>query len=279
MQADLLDRRQTELAISGSDFVYLCVGLPYEHKVWADQWERIMANVIDACVDNDAKLIFLDNVYMYTSDLPNPFDERTAQQPSSKKGVVRKKVADLFMQAIESRGLRGLIARSADFYGVGASNSVFYLSFLERVLKGKAPQLLSAGNVKHTFANVDDNARAMVDLALCEDCYGQVWHLPVGTPITMDEALGIVNELRGTSFENSVMPGLLKRILPLFIPILKEAKEMEYQFENEYVMSYAKFSARFPDFEVTAYKEGISEMIASFEGATRKSAPTLATTS
>ena len=219
LKANLLSEEEADSAIKGSNYVYLCVGLPYDYKVWGKEWEVIMNNVINSCIKYDAKLIFLDNIYMYTHDLPVPFDEQTRQEPMSKKGKIRKKVADAFIDAYTNRGLKGLIARSADFYGKGATNSVFYLSFLERILDGKNPQLLSAGNVKHTFAYVDDNARGMVELALCDSCYGQVWHLPVGSPITMNEVLEVVNGILQTDCKNSVMPDLLRRCYPILFRV------------------------------------------------------------
>ncbi|MEO1217264.1 MAG: NAD-dependent epimerase/dehydratase family protein [Bacteroidota bacterium] len=261
VKADLRYAKETEIAIKGSDFVYLCIGLPYNHKVWEKEWPIIMNNVIDACIRYEAKLIFLDNIYMYSHNLPIPFDEKTLQQPKSKKGKVRKRISDIFVDAYSNRGLNGLIARSADFYGKGAKNSVFYLSFLDRILDGKRPQLLSVGNVKHTFANVDDNARAMVELALCECCFGQVWHLPVGPLITMNEVLELINDVLNTNFETSVMPNSLKKILPYFIPNLREPLEMQYQFEAKYEMNFNKFKKQFPNFKITPYKEGIRETI------------------
>ncbi len=261
VRANLLLAEEAHAAIKGSDFVYLCVGLPYNHKIWEQEWEVIMNNVINACIKYDAKLIFLDNIYMYADPLAVPFDENSIQKPRSKKGKVRKTVADLFIEACNKRGLKGLIARSADFYGIGATNSVFYMTFLERILSGKNPQLLSSGNVKHTFAHVDDNARAMVELASCESCYRQVWHLPVGSPITMEEILRMVNAILNTKHRSIVMPRFMKQVLPHFMPSLREPLEMQYQFEQEYVMSFDKFKKQFPNFRTTPYEKGIKETV------------------
>lgn len=261
VQADLLQKEDTQRAIDGSSYVYLCIGLPYNAKVWETQWPEIMQNVIDACEKAEAKLIFLDNIYMYASPLPIPFDEYTSQNPVSKKGKARKQTADLMINAIRDNKIKGLIGRSADFYGEGAINSPFYISFLERMLQDKGPQTLVSAEIEHTYANVLDNGRALVELALNDDCYGQVWHLPVGEPITTNEMLALFNKKLGSNFKISPMPTLLKKILPLFIPILKETKEMEYQFEQKYVMSDHKFRNRFPDFNVSSYQDGVNRMV------------------
>jgi nucleoside-diphosphate-sugar epimerase len=269
VQADLLRKEDAEKAIDGSSYVYLCIGLPYNAKVWETQWPQIIQNVIDACEKAQAKLIFLDNVYMYASPLPVPFDESTPQNPNSKKGKARKHTADLMLKALRDNKIKGLIGRSADFYGEGAVNSPFYISFLERMLRDKRPQTLVSTEIEHTYANVIDNGRALVELALNDDCYGEVWHLPVGKPITSNEMLVLFNKKLGSNFEISVMPTLLKKILALFIPILKETKEMEYQFEQKYVMSDNKFRKRFPNFKVTSYQDGVDSMVEWFKGAVK----------
>lgn len=264
IQANLLNLQAATLAIQDSSYVYLCAGLPYSSKIWEDQWQRIMTNVIESCAKNSAKLIFFDNVYMYSAPLPIPFDENTLQKPGTRKGKVRKHIADLLMNAVVNEKLEGLVARSADFYGKYAINSHFYISFLERMLQGKDPWLLFPGDINHTYANVSDNGRALVTLALCDDCYGQVWHLPTSGPIKMNEVLLIFNHIMETHYKLKVLPKSNQKFLSMFISVLKEIKEMSYQFEKEYIMCSDKFINKFPNFKVTSYEKGIEEMVQSF---------------
>jgi putative NADH-flavin reductase len=63
-KADLLNAQQTADAVEGSEIVYFTAGLPYNSKIWHDQWPIVMQNVIDACELHKAKLVFFDNVYM-----------------------------------------------------------------------------------------------------------------------------------------------------------------------------------------------------------------------
>lgn len=265
VKADLLDIAQTTKAIEGSDFVYLCVGIPYNSEIWAHDWPIVMHNVIEACSKNNAKLIFFDNIYMYgPAPLDIAFTEDHKQMPTTKKGKARKKTADLLLSAIESKQVQGLIGRSADFYGPRAINSTFYIMFLENMLQNKNPQSLNKPGIEHTYAYTEDNAKALVNLALDDTCYGQVWHLPVGDPITIQEIVDLFNKNLNSEFKVIYMPGFLFYILSLFIPILKEAKEMAYQFNSPYIMSFDKFKNKFPDFKVTSYDSGIQKMIRSF---------------
>ncbi len=266
INAGLMDEQQTVKALAGATHVYLCVGIPYQAEAWRRDWPKIMQSVINACAAVDAKLIFLDNVYMYgPSPLPVPFDESTSQDPSSAKGAVRKQIADMLMAADKAGKVKAVIGRSADFFGPGTVNSALYTSFLERILVGKNPQSVSKSGVKHTYANSIDNGRALVQLALDDAAYGQVWHLPVGQPITVDDVMAMINKILGTTHKVSYMPRFMLGILSIFIPVLKEVKEMLYQFDNPYVMSDKKFRAKYPDFVSTSYEEAMRQMIQSFK--------------
>src|SRR5215218_6370420 len=63
--ADLTNASATADAVRGSEVVYLLAGIPYKLKVWQEQWPVIMQNVIEACKQHNAKLVFFDNIYMY----------------------------------------------------------------------------------------------------------------------------------------------------------------------------------------------------------------------
>jgi nucleoside-diphosphate-sugar epimerase len=265
LEADLLDANQADNAIKNSDYVYLCVGLPYQSKVWTRDWPRLMQNVINACAKTNAKLIFLDNMYMYSQPLTRPFTETYPQNPITKKGLARKATTDLLLKAIAENKVQAVIGRSADLYGAFSTNSPFYISFLQNILKGKAPQVLGKQNVKHTYAYTGDNGKALVALALDEGTHGQVWHLPVGELITIDAVNEILNEELGTTFKVSYVSKIMRKLLALFIPPITEVEEMLYQFENHYEMSCQKFMTHFPDFKITSYKEGISKMVESFK--------------
>jgi nucleoside-diphosphate-sugar epimerase len=264
--ADLLKLEETQQAIEGASHVYLCAGLPYRTDVWLRDWPLLMQHVIEACLTHDAVLIFLDNVYMYgPAPLEVPFDEHHTQQPVTQKGWARYQTANILLEAVEEQGLKAVIGRSADFYGPFAANSPFYISFLERMLQGKAPQSIATKGIPHTYAYTLDSGRALVELALDPSTYGQVWHLPVGPAVTMDEVVQYFNTSLGTHFQVSYLPPFMRKVLSLFIGPLKEAGQMLYQYDTEYVMSFEKFKTHFPDFKATSYEEGVTAMVASFQ--------------
>jgi len=266
INVDLMNSDETKSALEGSTHVYLCVGLPYNSKIWEESWPKLARSVIDASAHNNAKLIFFDNMYMYgPSPLTVPFDEKELQEPQSKKGEVRKIVADMILAAHKDNKIKAVIGRSADFYGPNAINSTLYATMIKRMLDNKKPQWVGKAGVKHTWAYSLDNGRALVELALDNSTYGEVWHLPVGPEVTPNELLGNINQELGSDFSISYMPKPVLTLLSLFVPILRELKETLYQFDNTYHMSWNKFHTKFPEFKSTGYDQGIREMIKSFK--------------
>ncbi|MBP2033323.1 nucleoside-diphosphate-sugar epimerase [Clostridium algifaecis] len=266
VNADLLDLEQTTIALKDASYVYLCIGLPYNTKVWQEKWPIVMKNVISGCEQAQAKLIFLDNVYMYgPAPLNIPFTEMHSKKTISKKGMVRKIISDMILEAHSAGKIKAVIGRSADFYGPNVINSPLYVSFIERMLKGKAPQSLGKTNIKHTYSYTKDNGRALVTLAMDDSTYGQEWHLPVSKPITIDEIIVEINKVLNTDFKATVIPRVMLKLMARFMPSIKEIEEMLYQADYTYIMSDDKFRKYFPEFVVTDFETGIKQMINSFK--------------
>src|SRR5436305_13979072 len=112
VSADATNYQQTLEAVKGSSVVYLLIGLPYDLRIWSAQWPVIMTNMINACKETGAKLIFFDNVYMY-GKVNGLMTEETPYNPCSKKGKVRAAIATQLLKEAKTGGLKALIARAA----------------------------------------------------------------------------------------------------------------------------------------------------------------------
>ena len=141
--ADLSDANQVEKSIEGSEVVYLLVGFDYNIKVWQDKWPKLMRATIDACIKYKAKLVFFDNVYMYDKNAIPHMTENSVINPPSKKGAVRKEIADMLLNEVKSGKLTALIARSADFYGPNNDKSFLIEIVYKNIKKGKKMQVVS----------------------------------------------------------------------------------------------------------------------------------------
>jgi nucleoside-diphosphate-sugar epimerase len=257
--ADVLNRDQVFQAVRGSDIVYLLVGLQYDIKVWRAGWPAIMRNTIDACKASGAKLIFFDNVYKY-GKVDGKMTESTPFNPCSEKGKVRAELDEMLLKEMKSGSLTAIIAKAADFYGPRATNtSVPYIMIFDRLKKGKAAQCFIHANQVHTYTYTPDAARALYLLAVTESAYGQTWHLPNTLPaITANNFISIAAKYMNAKAKVQVLPKWLISIVGLFVPIMKEMKEMLYQNEYSYEFDSSKFEKAF-QFKPTSYEEGIRQ--------------------
>lgn len=259
ISADVLNPESLNNAVKGSEVVYFCVGLTYNTKVWQRDWLPLIENVITACIANKAKLVFLDNVYMYGL-VVGEMTEQTPMNPTSKKGEIRKAVAEKLLDAFKNRGLKGCIARSADFYGPDCSNSMLTATVFENLAKGKTAQLLGNPDKIHSYTFTEDIAKSMATLGVDSRADGQVWHLPTAkNPLTGHQMVEKIAQSMGVKPKLTSMGNFLVRLLGIFIPILREVHEMMYQYNNDYVFNSEKYERVFGDVSPMPYEQGIAK--------------------
>ena len=259
ISADLLDAVQTRDAVKDSDIVYLTVGLPYSTKVWQKEWTVIIENVINACQEQQAKLVFFDNVYMYGL-VEGKMREDTPYNPRSEKGKVREKVTTMLETAMKEGHIEALIARSADFYGKDAAHSFAMPMIFDKYKAGKTASWLLNKTLPHSMTYIPDAAKALALLGNDTSCYNQTWHLPTSSPaLTGKMFMDEVAKAYGVKPKQSVISAFMMRLAGLFVPSIKETKEMDYQFTYAYILDSSKFEKKF--FQATPYKEAIAEIV------------------
>jgi nucleoside-diphosphate-sugar epimerase len=264
VSANLVDAEQTMKAVQGSEVVYLTVGLPYSIKTWQSQWPMIMKNVIDACEKHNAKLVFFDNVYSY-GRVNGWMTENTVMNPSSKKGEVRKKIADMVLDEVNRGNLKAIIARAADFYGPNTPLSFVNVMVFDNFKKGKKAQWLINDKVKHSLTYTPDAGKATAILGNTESAYNQVWHLPTDrNALTGKEFIEKVAKKFGLSPRYMVLPRWMVQMVGLVNGIVRESVEMLYQNDSDYLFDSSKFDKAF-DFKATSYSQGIRETVMSMK--------------
>ena len=266
VSADLADRDQTVKAVAGSSVVHLLAGLPYDHKVWAETWPRIMANTIEACKRAGAKLIFFDNVYMY-GRVAGPMTEDTPFNPLSRKGEIRAKIATTLMDEWKAGGLTAMIARAADFYGPNAKTGVANVMVFVPMSKKEKAMCLVNDSLPHSYTYTPDAAEALMKLAASDSAWNQTWHLPTTpNPLTVKEFIAEAAEAMGVPPKYRVLGRPMVRIAGWFDPMVREVYEMLYQNDSPYRFDSSKYARTF-GFSGTPYAEGIRATARFYRGA------------
>ncbi len=259
--ADLMDADAVSQAVAGSEVAYLTVGLPYNHRIWEKQWPLIMQHVIAACCKHHCKLVFFDNVYMYDKTAIPHMKEDVPINPPSRKGKVRAKLVAMIFEAIQTKSLQALIARSADFYGPNAKNGILNILVLNNMKKGKRANWQSDVNKIHSVTYTPDAAKATAMLGNTPSAYNQVWHLPTSTErLTGKQFINLAAAILGVRASCFVLSPFLIRLAGLFSTTVRELGEMQYQNTQDYFFDSSKFNDHF-NFTPTSYEAGIRETL------------------
>lgn len=255
--ADLTDYAQTLAAVKGATVVFLCAGLTYDHKVWGVAWPKIMDNVINACKAAQARLIFFDNVYMYGL-VNGKMTEDTPYHPSSKKGEIRARIASKLMEEVKAGNIQASIARSADFYGPGASSTgILNMLVIDKLAKGSRAMWLGNDQVTHSFTFTPDAGKGLFLLAENKNTDNQVWHLPTTNPAPTGKAyINMIAAQLNVKPRYMVMGGMMMRMAGWFDNTINEIREMLYQNNYPYIFDATKFAQHF-NYVPCSYEKGI----------------------
>jgi nucleoside-diphosphate-sugar epimerase len=258
MAADLTNRESTLAACQGATIVYHCAGIPYNQ--WTTYMPVMLDNVISAVRATGATLVYIDNNYMY-APTSQPLTEESLQAPVSRKGKLRKHLAETILTAHAQGQIRATIGRTPDFYGPGVRTSAVGEQFFTAVVAGKRVPWLGKLDVSHALAFVEDTAQDLLILGRHEQAVGQVWHLPTAQELTGRQYIAMASEAAGVLAKPLVVSGLLLRVLGLANPVLRESVEMLYEFKEPLLFDGSKFTSAFGG-TPTPHKEALRRTVA-----------------
>lgn len=242
---DALDAASVHAFVAGASQVVLAVGFPYFGKVWRDAWPRAMSNAVEACSATGARLVFVDNLYMY-GPREAPLTEETPLVDYGVKPASRAAATRIWQAASKAGRLRVAAVRAPDFYGPGVAVSALGERAFGALAKGKAASLIGSADLPHDFAYVPDFGRAVVSLLDApDDAYGQAWHVPCAPTRTPREILKIGADALGVANKVSVLPYWSLGLIGLFVPQVKELPEMRFQWDRPYRVDSSRFAKRF----------------------------------
>lgn len=256
---DLTVRESVLAAAAGAAAVICCAGFPYRAAVWERAWPVAMDNMLAAAAG--ARFIFADNLYMYgpqtvalVEDLP--------LTDFGRKPKLRAQITRLW-QAAHGRGLTEAVAvRASDFYGPRVETSVLSSLGIARLASGKPALAPYSPDHPHDFCYVPDFARALITLLDAgSDCYGQAWHVPNAPTQTLRQLLQMAAQQLDAELRLNVLPEWLKPIVGMFVPDMRELREMRFQTDRAYRVNSEKFARRFWS-NPTPFADGIAATIA-----------------
>jgi nucleoside-diphosphate-sugar epimerase len=209
---DVSDAAFASSATRGARVVYQALNPPY-HR-WAHEFPGLQAAAIAAAQAAGARLVVMDNVYMYGRANGRPFTEDRAYDPHTRKGRVRAQMARELMAAHDAGRVQVTVGRASDFFGPRAGEQSLIGDWvIPPALVDKTASVMGDPDMPHTYTFIPDIGENLV--ALVYQAAGTKPRLKV-TPAWQMRALGLVNRT------------------------VREINEMRYEFDEPFIVDASR---------------------------------------
>src|SRR5215207_10686265 len=112
---DATDEVFAREASEGASVVYFALNPPYNK--WPEFFPPLQAGVLEGAASAGAKLVAMENLYMYGLTDGRPLTEDLPYAPNTRKGTVRARMSQELMEAHQSGKVQVAIGRASDYFG------------------------------------------------------------------------------------------------------------------------------------------------------------------
>ncbi|WP_037363969.1 NAD-dependent epimerase/dehydratase family protein [Amycolatopsis orientalis] len=257
---DAADQAALIEATKGATAVYSCASPPY-HR-WATDWPPLQASICAAAEANDALLVSLGNLYGY-GPVDGPLTENLPFAATGTKGRVRALLSEQLLAMHDEGRIRAVEVRASDFFGPGVTEGGHLAArVVPNVLRGRKVQVLGDPDAPHSWTYISDVARTLVAAAREEKAWGKAWHVPTGPPRSARVMVALLCEAAG------VPPVAVQRLSPTLLraaglvsPMVRELREVRYQFDRPFVLD-SRAAQEFFGIEPTREKDQFAATVA-----------------
>lgn len=240
---DASDAAFTTTVSAGANVIYQTLNPPYDQ--WEQQFPALQGGVLAAAQANGARLVSMENVYMYGRPNGQPLTEDRAHDAHTHKGQLRSRMSSELLAAHSAGNVEVSIGRASDYFGPrGGAQSNLGDRVFPAALTGGTATVLGNPDQPHTYSFIPDIGEGLAVLGEHPDAPGQVWHLPNDPDThTTRQLVDIVYRLAGQSRTRlrQVHP-LLLRALALTNPTVRSLLEMQYQFDEPFIVDSSRIS-------------------------------------
>jgi nucleoside-diphosphate-sugar epimerase len=240
---DAADPRFTTAVTRGASVVYQTLNPPYAR--WLEEFPALQAGVLAAAETNGARLVSMENVYMYGRPAGQPLTETRAYAAHTRKGQLRARMARDLLAAHEAGRVQVAIGRASDYFGPrGRAQSNLGDRVFPAALAGSTATVLGDPDQPHTYTYIPDIGEGLAVLGEHPEAPGQVWHLPNDPETrTTRQLVDIVyRQANQPRTRLRAVPPLLIRLGALTNRTLRELLEMRYQFDEPFIVDSSKIA-------------------------------------
>lgn len=232
--ADAADADRLTALATGAVALYNCVNPP-SYTVWPQVWPPVAAAFLAAAERTGATLVVAANLYPY-GPVDGPMVEGMPDAATTVKARIRAQMWADALAAHQAGRIRAVEVRGSDYMGPWVTQA-HIARVIPAALAGKTVRVVGRPDQPHSFTDVRDMGRALATVAQRPETWGRVWHAPTNPPRTQAEAVADV--CRAAGREPVRVKGFPRAVLGLggrVVPLLRELRETEYQFQRPYVL-------------------------------------------
>ena len=241
--ADVTCKTAMEAIAERSELIFSCTDMPYQQ--WANFYPATATALAYALSKTTARLVFADNLYSYGNVMGTEMNEQMAHKAKTKKGMIRAGVINTLLNSGDEFSSRVAFVKAADFIGPNIHKGIFGIDFLDKMYHGKTITLFGNIALPHTFTYIKDFAAAMINVGTADETFGQIWHVPNATALSVDKWVHLFEVIANQKIKKTVLPKFVIRVAGIFNSFIKELYEMAYQFEYPYLVNHDKYVNRF----------------------------------
>jgi nucleoside-diphosphate-sugar epimerase len=241
---DASDPAFTTAVAGGARVVYQTLNPPYDQ--WAQHFPALQAGVMAAAEAHGARLVSMENVYMYGRPNGRPLTEDRAHDAHTHKGRLRSRMARELLAAHAAGRVEVAIGRASDYFGPrGGAQSNLGDRAMPAALAGRTATVLGDPDQPHTYSYIPDIGEGLAVLGEHPDAAGQVWHLPndPSTRTTRQLVADVYSLARQHRTRLRQVHPLLLRAAATSNRTVRALLEMQYQFEEPFVVDSTRIAS------------------------------------
>jgi nucleoside-diphosphate-sugar epimerase len=261
---DATDPTFTTAVALGASVIYQTLNPPYHQ--WSEQFPALQAGVLAAAEATGARLVSMENVYMYGRPAGRPLTEDRAHDAHTTKGRLRSRMSRELLAAHDAGRVEVAIGRASDYFGPrGGGQSNLGDRVFPAALAGKTATVLGDPDQPHTYSYIPDIGEGLAVLGEHPDAPGQVWHLPNDPDTrTTRQLVEIVYRHAGHPRARlRAVPPLMLRAMGLANPTVRELVEMQYQFAEPFIVDSSRIADKL-DVRATPTEEALADTLATY---------------
>jgi nucleoside-diphosphate-sugar epimerase len=265
---DATDPQFTTAVTRGARVVYQTLNPPYSQ--WLEKFPALQAGVFTAAEANGARMVSMENVYMYGRPGGHPLTETRAYAAHTRKGKLRARMARDLIAAHEAGRVQIAIGRASDYFGPrGGAQSNLGDRVFPAALAGSTASVLGNPHQPHSYTYIPDIGEGLAVLGEHPDAPGQVWHLPNDphTRTTRQLVDTVYRQADQSRTRVRQVHPLLLRVAALANRTLRELLEMQYQFDEPFIVDSSKIATKL-GVHATPVEQALAETLAAYRALT-----------